>query len=70
LAELIQEGVPAALGVDDAGVRGMSVPILRETRMPAVLMEMGPASTLVERASSLASAISTALDRWADGSWD
>jgi N-acetylmuramoyl-L-alanine amidase len=70
LAELIQERVPGALGVDDAGVRGMSVPILRETRMPAVLMEMGPASTVVERASSLASAISTALDRWVDGSWD
>jgi N-acetylmuramoyl-L-alanine amidase len=70
LAELIQQNVPTALGVDDAGVRGMSVPLLRETRMPAVLMELGPASTVVERASSLASAVSTALDRWADGSWD
>jgi N-acetylmuramoyl-L-alanine amidase len=70
LAELIQQSVPGALGVGDGGVRGMSLPLLRETRMPAVLLEMGPASTVVERASSLASAISIALDRWADGSWD
>ena len=34
--------VPAALGVADAGVHGMSVPLLRETRMPAVLIEVGP----------------------------
>ena len=34
----------------DAGVHGMSVPVLRETRMPAVLVEVGPASAVVERA--------------------
>ena len=37
LAELVQAAVPGALGVADAGVHGMSVPLLRETRMPAVL---------------------------------
>ena len=36
LAELVQADVPEALGVTDAGVHGMSVPLLRETRMPAV----------------------------------
>jgi N-acetylmuramoyl-L-alanine amidase len=70
LAELVQRAVPAALGVMDAGVHGMSVPILRETRMPAVLVEIGPASTVVERAPSLAATISGALGRWADASWD
>jgi len=70
LAELVQEAVPGALDIADGGMRGMSVPLLRETEMPAVLVEMGPASTVVERASSLAGALSAALGLWADASWD
>jgi N-acetylmuramoyl-L-alanine amidase len=70
LAELVQGAVPAALGVSDGGVAGMSVPLLRETRMPAVLVEVGPASTVVERAPALAAALSAALGAWADASWD
>jgi N-acetylmuramoyl-L-alanine amidase len=70
LAELVQHAVPEALGVPDAGVHGMSVPLLRETRMPAVLVEVGPASTVVEQAPALAVAISAALGQWADASWD
>ncbi len=70
LAELVQSTVPQALGVEDAGVQGMSVPLLRETRMPAVLVEIGPASTVVEQAPVLASALSVALGHWADASWD
>ena len=48
----------------------MSVPLLRETRMPAVLIEVGPASTVVEGAPALAAALAAALGRWADASWD
>ena len=70
LAEMVQSAVPEALGIEDGGVLGMSVRILRETRMPAVVVELGPASRVVERASSLAAALSTALGRWADVSWD
>ncbi len=70
LAELVQRAVPEALGVPDAGVHGMSVPLLRETRMPAVLVEVGPASTVVEQAPALAAALSAALGHWADASWD
>ncbi len=70
LAELVQGTVPAALGVADAGVRGMSVPLLRETQMPAVVIEVGPASAVVERAPTLAAALSAALGLWADASWD
>src|SRR5580658_970571 len=70
LAELVQLTAPGALDVPDTGTHGMSVPILRETRMPAVLVEVGPASSVVERALSLATALSSALGRWADASWD
>jgi N-acetylmuramoyl-L-alanine amidase len=70
LAELVQAAVPGALEVADAGVCGMSVPLLRETRMPAVLVEVGPASRVVERAPALAAALATALADWADASWD
>jgi N-acetylmuramoyl-L-alanine amidase len=70
LAELVQRAIPTALGVDDVGAHGMSLPILRETRMPSVLIEVGPASLVVERAAVLASALSEALGQWADASWD
>ena len=70
LAELVQADVARALDITDAGVHGMSVPLLRETRMPAVLVEVGPASTVVEGAPALAAALAAALDRWADASWD
>ena len=70
LAELVQGTVPLALGVADGGSHGMSVTLLRETRMPAVLVEVGPASTVVEHAPALATALSVALGHWADASWD
>jgi N-acetylmuramoyl-L-alanine amidase len=70
LAELVQRSVPDALGVVDGGAHGMSVPLLRETRMPAVLIEVGPASAVVERTPTLASALSAALGLWADASWE
>jgi N-acetylmuramoyl-L-alanine amidase len=68
LAEMVQGAVPEALGLIDAGVHGMSIPLLRETRMPTVLVELGPATTVVERAPSLAAALSGVLGRWADAS--
>jgi N-acetylmuramoyl-L-alanine amidase len=70
LAELIQEIVPGILGIEDGGAHGMSLAILRETRMPSVLVELGPASLVVEGAALLAAALSTALGKWADASWD
>ncbi len=65
LAELVQGAVPAALGVRDAGVRGMSLPILKETRMPAVLCQIGPPERVVARAAVLACVLTGALSDWA-----
>jgi N-acetylmuramoyl-L-alanine amidase len=66
LAELAQELLPTALGVKDAGVRGMSLPVLRETRMPAVVCELGPPAAVVERGAAAATALRRALARWAE----
>jgi N-acetylmuramoyl-L-alanine amidase len=65
LAELAQCALPAALGVKDGGTRGMSVPVLRETRMPAVVCELGPPSVVVERSGQVAAALRDALAAWA-----
>ncbi len=70
LAELVQAQVPAALGVPDRGVMGMSVPVLRETRMAAVIVEVGPASAVVQQGSNLAQALSVSLAEWAVAAWD
>lgn len=65
LAELVQTAVPAALGVRDGGVRGMALPILKETRMPAVVCEVGPPERVVARAGLLAQVLAAVLADWA-----
>jgi N-acetylmuramoyl-L-alanine amidase len=65
LAELLQSLAAVALQVPSDGARGMSLPILRETRMPAVICEVGPPAVVVARAGNLAQAIVEALTSWA-----
>ena len=48
----------------------MSVPLLRETRMPAVLVELGPAAVVVERGRPLATALAGAVEAWARSVWE
>ena len=69
LAELFQSSLPAKLGVADAGSHGMSLPVLHETQMPAVICEVGPASLVVEHTPTLARAIVDALTDWVDTPW-
>ena len=64
LADLVQDAVVPVLGATDAGVRGMAIPVLRETRMPAVVAELGAATVVVERSADLAAALTGALRRW------
>ena len=45
---------------------GMRIPILRETRMPAVWCRVGPPAHVVERAPALAAALRGALAAWCD----
>ncbi len=66
LAELVAALAADALGVDSEGAKGMSLPLLRETRMPAVVCEMGPARAVAQGAGPLSDALVTALAAWAD----
>lgn len=65
LAQLVQSAVPAALGIVDGGVRGMSIPVLKETRMPAVVCDLGPPSTVVAHTAELAETLGRVLAAWA-----
>lgn len=65
LAELVQGMGAVALGVAPGGTRGMTLDVLRETRMPAVVCEVGPASLVVARSAGLAGALADALVAWA-----
>lgn len=65
LASLLQPRLCQALGVDDLGVEGMRLPVLRETRMPAVLCEIGPPEVVVERMAAVGPAVRSALVAWA-----
>lgn len=66
LAEFVQCALLPVLGATDAGVRGMAVPVLRETRMPAVLAELGAPAVVVARTAELATVITESLRQWAD----
>jgi len=48
-------------GVDLVGLR---LPILRETRMPAVMLTLGPVRPIVDQAAHVAEAIVASLDQW------
>lgn len=62
LAEIITSLVP----LEVAECRGMRIPILRETRMPAVMCHMGPADQVVSRGPEISSALLAAVIRWVD----
>ena len=47
-------------------VRGMRLPVLRETRMPAVLCTVGPVQRVIDATPTIVDAVVVALERWAD----
>ena len=64
LAELIQAELPAAVSLEDGGVRGMALPILRETRMPAVELCLGHPPLVAQRLADVARVVVRALGAW------
>ena len=65
LASILGQRLPAALGIDNADVRGMRLPVLRHTRMTAVQCLIGPPGLVQARLSPLARAIEGCLALWA-----
>lgn len=70
LAELLHPALARMLALPDNGSHGMSLPLLRETQMPAVICEIGPASVMVEHAPVIARAVVDSLAEWVDTAWD
>lgn len=64
LSELLAEALGTVLETSGES-RGMALPVLRETRMPAVICHIGPPALVVERAAPIADAVAAALARWA-----
>ena len=48
-------------------LRGMRLPVLRETQMPAVLCSMGPVRDIVDATSLITYAVVEATRRWGNG---
>lgn len=67
LAESLRRSLCDAFPAGQHAVSGMSVPVLRETKMNAVLCEIGPPRVIVDGEAILASAICTALTSWVAG---
>lgn len=68
LAErLCQHLAPGLADLTDCiSVVGMRLPVLRETRMPAVVLTVGPVRGIVDRASVVATGVVEALQSWVD----
>ncbi len=66
LASLLVESWSTIEDLDIDPARGRWLPILRETRMPAVACGLGPPSSVVTRTAALASATSQALAAWVE----
>jgi N-acetylmuramoyl-L-alanine amidase len=66
LAELALEVLTAQPFVAGGATVGMRMPVLRETRMPAVLCEIGPPSVVVEHTGELARTLTLAFSRWVE----
>jgi len=55
----------ADCGFAEATSEGMRLPLLRETRMPAVLVHLAPPSQVVHQTAAIAAAVTAALSTWA-----
>ena len=64
LARRIAAAISAKVPELQVSTQGLRHPVLRETRMPAVLCSMGPAHIVNVKTSALSSAISDACEMW------
>ena len=64
LAEMLADGLGGLLDLPAAPPVGMRLPLLRESRMPAVACRLGPPPVVVERQAALAEQIARCLADW------
>lgn len=64
LASIVTTRLAEVLELPDEGTAGMALPVLRQTRMPAVVIELGRPATVAMRTAELASSIVWALEHW------
>jgi N-acetylmuramoyl-L-alanine amidase len=65
LAELVTERLDAdVLGAPADAARGMRLDVLRETRMPAVVIELGPPGAVVEHLPLVVGHLAAAVEEW------
>lgn len=69
LAELLGEAAAHRLNLFNGGAHGMAEPILRETRMPAVVLELGLPHEVSMRPSMLGHAVAESLEKWLATTW-
>ena len=67
LAECLSDELPPELGGGSGPPAGMALAVLRETRMPAVVCELGPPAALVEHGPRVAAACARAFTCWVEG---
>ena len=65
LGELLQARLPRVLAIPGDAASGMALAVLRETKMTAVVVEVGPAEAVVRHGDLLATSIAEAVERWA-----
>ncbi len=63
-------GALGALFDDGVVTTGMRLPILRETRMPAVWCRLGPAARVVEQSAAVIDALREAITTWSEDTTD
>ena len=64
LARHISENAPWELRSEPIERIGLRLPILRETRMPAVLWRLGPVDRVVELTPRIAATVVRGVERW------
>lgn len=66
MAGVLVDALPLLGGLVPGTAVGLRLPVLRETRMPAVVCLLGPTPTIVERSAAVAGAVAVAVRRWVD----
>lgn len=70
LADLLRAATLERVGLGDGGNFGMAFPILRETQMPAVIVELGTPKQVAMHLTDIAAAVVSSLEQWLRLDWE